>query len=1195
MKKVVKILSLGLLTLSGVSFAIASSSGTKAEKASAYSTSSLPTSIDLNDSTASEIRSYYSSLNSLDTNQRQGTNLLKNLKPILKNGQKYYSYDSGNAIWQIYEITDRDWDKSPASSTRYGSYDSVNNVINNYSYGASASTSKNNPYIHALYINREVENLTTAWDDHGQTEWGINREHVWPKAEGFETKGAGGARGDPMHLMAGNGYSNNIHSNYYYGYVKTSSSYTDCGSKYSNQAGNLRGVSKTLNSGTVFEPQDCDKGDIARAIFYMVARYNYLSGSDSDGINSNNPNLEIVNNVSSWENNGFDCSTSRTGKMGILTDLLAWHHADPVDAYEIHRNNLLFKNYTNNRNPFIDFPEWVDYIWGTAVYNGSTYQSYSSTPTGYATPSSDTINGYNGGGSGQIIPTVESVSVSPSSLNVTIGNTGNLSATVNVTNGASQEVIWTSSNTGIATVNASGVVTGVSAGNATITATSTFDNTKSATATVTVSAPSGNTKTDALFAKGFDSYTTNSFTAVGDDYTAVANSTNETDVEYTLQIFKGNTGQVRGNQGTADANFSARNATTKSGYYISSISLTVSGGTLDGSTTGRSIVYFGSSAYENPHDEAPTGDATTASPAESGQTTLTWTNSNQANTYFILYNLKTAGTAVSADSDTTLTITWTPKERTLSSISVSGQTTSFEEGDEFSFGGTVTAHYSDSSTTNVTSSADFTGYDMDSISEQTVTVSFGGKTTTYNITVNIGTPVDLIVYGYSNEFTQYDTYVFDGTCVVEFANGSTREVEPTSISSPNMSTAGNKTVTISYTYNSITVQEEIGIIVDAAAVSYHGMSPSDPLSVSEAIAICNETGTTVTSEEYYTRGYISSVTAYYAKYQDITFKISADGSQTNELTAYGCKDVDNNNFSSISDLVVGTEVIIVGNLFSYQGTTPEYQLGCYIYEYIGYEPASAATKSMADQGYENGQDVSELLFYSENAQTITATFDAGTNEKNSPKYYTTGYSVRLYPNNTLTITSSKSNLTSIVFSYGSGDSDNDITPSVGEFDTNTWTGNASEITFTIGGSTGHRRISSIKVFYFGATEFASYFLDNIGCDEDGIDSPSGNWTTLSNKFDTLFISDQNELKDASADEDGSTIEHAMATYDYIVKKYGTSTYSNFISRAGLSSNFITPYMKKNEQETIAIVVVMSSLLSVTILGAFLYIKHRREE
>ena len=78
-------------------------------------------------------------------------------------------------------------------------------------------------------------------------------------------------------------------------------------------------------------------------------------------------------------------------------------------------------------------------------------------------------------------------------------------------------------------------------------------------------------------------------------------------------------------------------------------------------------------------------------------------------------------------------------EKELSSISVSGAKTEFTIGDTFSFGGTVTAHYSDSTSADVTSSATFSGYDMDEEGEQTVTVSYTEdavvKTTTYNITI----------------------------------------------------------------------------------------------------------------------------------------------------------------------------------------------------------------------------------------------------------------------------------------------------------------------------------------------------------------------------------------------------------------------------------------------------------------------------
>ena len=184
-------ISLSALVLSGGALLLKNQNF---QEAKAYDyISTLPTTIDLNDSTSNEIRSYYSSLNNLSANERKGQNLLKNLKNVLSNGQKYYSYDDnyGNIIWQLYEITDRDWAKSPASTTQYGSYNSSTNKITNYQYGTN-SDNKNNPYLHSLYINRDVNNEVRAWGAHNQSGWGINREHVWPKSQGFNNSGHGG-------------------------------------------------------------------------------------------------------------------------------------------------------------------------------------------------------------------------------------------------------------------------------------------------------------------------------------------------------------------------------------------------------------------------------------------------------------------------------------------------------------------------------------------------------------------------------------------------------------------------------------------------------------------------------------------------------------------------------------------------------------------------------------------------------------------------------------------------------------------------------------------------------------------------------------------------------------------------------------------------------------------------------------------
>ena len=495
-KQLLIVLSLSALSFASVALAIAN--GKEIKKADAYSISTLPTTIDLNDTSEANIRSYYSSLNSLSASEKQGNNLLKNLKTILRNNQKYYSYDNdyGRKIWQIYEIADRDWERSPAQYTSYGTYNSSENKIYNYQYGTSNSNTKNNPYIHALYVNRNSSTIPQAWGDHNGNENGINREHIWAKSHGMgdddDSETSGGARGDPMHLWPSNPYVNGFdyHGNLFYGFVDpTSSTYSDAGWTYSHLSGNQVGSALNLNSGStkVFEPQDCDKGDIARAIFYMAARYNYLSGSDTDDIDANNPNLVLVDDYRDSNGTGtYDSTTYNPGQMGILRDLLAWNRLDPPDEWEIHRNNLLYTNYTNNRNPFIDYPEWAEYIWGKPTLAGDnrTITAYSTSPTGSANPSTDNVGCF----TPAAVVSLESISVNPTSKTLEVGETQQLSISYTPSDATNKKVSYSSNNTGVATVNDSGLVTAVSAGNATITVTS-QDGGHTATCAITVNAP----------------------------------------------------------------------------------------------------------------------------------------------------------------------------------------------------------------------------------------------------------------------------------------------------------------------------------------------------------------------------------------------------------------------------------------------------------------------------------------------------------------------------------------------------------------------------------------------------------------------------------------------------------------------------------------------------------------------------------
>ena len=82
------------------------------------------------------------------------------------------------------------------------------------------------------------------------------------------------------------------------------------------------------------------RGDVARAIFYMTLRYNGLA------VENGNPDI------------------TPTGRIGDLATLLTWNTSDTSDDFEMNRNNVIY-DWQKNRNPFIDYPTLVDYVFGT--------------------------------------------------------------------------------------------------------------------------------------------------------------------------------------------------------------------------------------------------------------------------------------------------------------------------------------------------------------------------------------------------------------------------------------------------------------------------------------------------------------------------------------------------------------------------------------------------------------------------------------------------------------------------------------------------------------------------------------------------------------------------------------------------------------------------------------------------------------
>ncbi len=247
---------------------------------------------------------YYGSI----TSSMKGDTLKVALYNIIK-GHTKYDYGS---LEIAMKTTDRDWTLSPDENDE-------------------------DPYMHLLYANYNGSTSTAKKWSTSQGSYGTltnyvwNKEHVWAKSNGFNSSGCN-AYSDLHHLRASDWKCNNTRSNNPFAEVTHSES---------NRTENYNGQ-KTNNyhTSSLFEPQDADKGDVARALFYMATRY-------YNGDGSNGTSLSLTT--------GTDSSG---GKWGYLDTLLKWHVDDPVDDFEAHRNDLIY-TIQGNRNPYIDHPEYA--------------------------------------------------------------------------------------------------------------------------------------------------------------------------------------------------------------------------------------------------------------------------------------------------------------------------------------------------------------------------------------------------------------------------------------------------------------------------------------------------------------------------------------------------------------------------------------------------------------------------------------------------------------------------------------------------------------------------------------------------------------------------------------------------------------------------------------------------------------------
>lgn len=184
-----------------------------------------------------------------------------------------------------------------------------------------------------------------------------NREHVWAKSHGnFTDYSDLGAYSDAHNLKPCDAT------------VNSARGYKD----FDNGGVAHEEATECNYTNATWEPRDESKGDVARIIFYMHCRYSGDTGE---------PNLNVVDFTNTFPN----------AQMGKLSTLLGWNEQDPVDAFERRRNDVIY-GWQNNRNPFVDYPDLANRIWGDEALNEIQFVNVT---LGNAAPNEDDVQTIN--------------------------------------------------------------------------------------------------------------------------------------------------------------------------------------------------------------------------------------------------------------------------------------------------------------------------------------------------------------------------------------------------------------------------------------------------------------------------------------------------------------------------------------------------------------------------------------------------------------------------------------------------------------------------------------------------------------------------------------------------------------------------------------------------------------------------------
>ena len=578
-------------------------------------------------------------------------------------------------------------------------------------------------------------------------------------------------------------------------------------------------------------------------------------------------------------------------------------------------------------------------------------------------------------------------------------------------------------------------------------------------------------------------------------------------------------------------------------------------------------------------DVTPAGDSIMNPDAS-----IVWTVAASGD-YWTIYNSAVSKYAASNGTKNQAALASSVDDKALWSVSVSNNT--FDFTNKYNNANSVNAKLRNNTTYGFACYAAGTGGALTlykyvgEVSEPTLEVD---KTSAY-ITTSINTTLTATVA--------------DGTGNVSW---STEDTDIISLSSTTGSSitvsglaAGTATITVSYS-----TAPDVTVTITVYEVSHAGTS-SDPFTVADARKMI-DVGSGIT--DVYVSGIIYKIDEINTSYGNAQYWISDDGSSSNGLEVYRGKGLNNASFTSSDDLAINDEVVVYGTLTKY-GSTYEFTSGNYLYSleraavvdtyglagynyiyeihdgtyyYMNIDNASASVKPTA---VTDKLQASVFLF----TLVATDTFTISNGDKTSYLYCTSGNnSVCWGSTSTTTWKVDNSAAGQLAGTYNLVSNVQDRCLCI--YNNTDWR------TYTSTTATNRKAKTEIEEFDY-AQEFLTVYT--LGCVQSGgYTAENMHWTEASRFYNYLSATDKAVFTNATADAEGSSEERVAARYDYIVTKYGSTTFTNFMSRSGLPASANSGVRAMGSNNSALIIVVITAFVSATFIGGYFLLRKKKE-